>query len=560
MRITQAYRSGARPFSGGRIRRYDRPPVEYPVETFTAAERAQLSAHCSNLDRPVFALVGLPETLKGALFARYSRYPGTLRRLLLDEFSSDLAQAGDDGLASDGGPTRAEQLYERIFLGYGDDSVAQLGGAHIACEWASNILTKIVQRPRLAAYLEQSTRYIAYDAPVPGIEPSGPGYRYYRDPELGPAYTAAMDELFATYAAAIPTVSAWAESEYPRANGDPEAAHRRAIRAKALDLLRGLLPAASLSHMGIYASGQTYEQLILHLLAHPLPEARTYGAMILNEVKAVMPSFMARVERPDRGGEWIGYLEARAAAGERWAQRMDLTGGTNDPEGGPSVALVHVDGSEEDLLCALLFESTATTEKQARDAVRALSDAERAEMLSDLVGERSNRRYRPGRGFEALRYRFEIVADYGAFRDLQRHRMLTVQWQALTPDLGAGVPEQVQLAGAGEAYRHALEVSQLEYERLSDAGLRSAAPYALCLGYRMRFVLDLNAREAMQLIELRSGREGHPSYRAVAHEMHAQIAAVHPAVAGAMRHVDTKTEPRLERILAEMRTQARADA
>jgi hypothetical protein len=179
-------------------------------------------------------------------------------------------------------------------------------------------------------------------------------------------------------------------------------------------------------------------------------------------------------------------------------------------------------------------------------------------MLADLVGERANRRHRPGRGFEALRYRFEIVADYGAFRDLQRHRMLTVQWQALTPDLGADVPEQVQLAGAGEPYRRALEVSRREYERLSDAGLSGAASYALCLGYRMRFVLDLNAREAMQLIELRSGREGHPSYRAVAHEMHAQIAAVHPAVAGAMRHVDVETEPRLERILSEMRTQTRS--
>jgi hypothetical protein len=175
-----------------------------------------------------------------------------------------------------------------------------------------------------------------------------------------------------------------------------------------------------------------------------------------------------------------------------------------------------------------------------------------------LVGERENRRHRPGRGFEALRYRFEIVSDYGAFRDLQRHRMLTVQWQSLTPDLGAGVPEQVELAGCGDDYRRALEISRYEYERLAGTGLRTAAPYALCLGYRIRYILDMNAREAMQLIELRSGREGHPSYRAVAHEMHSQIAAVHPAVAGAMTHVDRDTEPRLERILSEMRTHTRA--
>jgi thymidylate synthase ThyX len=157
-----------------------------------------------------------------------------------------------------------------------------------------------------------------------------------------------------------------------------------------------------------------------------------------------------------------------------------------------------------------------------------------------------------------LRYRFEIVSDYGAFRDLQRHRMLTVQWQSLTPDLGAGIPEQVELAGCGDDYRRALEISAGEYERLVSAGFDRAAPYALCLGYRIRYILDLNAREAMQLIELRSGREGHPSYRAVAHEMHSQIAGVHPTVAAAMTHVDHEAEPRLERILSEMRTHTRA--
>ncbi|HYZ80821.1 MAG TPA: FAD-dependent thymidylate synthase [Solirubrobacteraceae bacterium] len=532
--------------------------MDYPVESFTEDERALLSAHCTNLDRPVFALVNLPETLKGALFARYSRYPGTLRRLLLDEFAQDLPGPGA-AVDREGGASRAAQLYERIFLGYGDDSVAQLGGAHIACEWVSNVLTKILQRPRLAAYLEQSTRYIAYDAPMPGSPAGRPTYRYYRDAELGPAYERAMDELFATYSAALPQVLAWAEAEFPRSDADAPAAHARALKAKALDLLRGLLPAASLSHMGIFASGQTYEQLILHLLAHPLPEARNYGEMILQELQAVMPSFVARVSRPDRGGEWIAYLQSRAQAGARWARRLHLDE-ESDAANGPSVRLTHVDGDEDDLLVALLYESSATSEEAIRRSVEALSEAERATLLGDLVGERINRRHRPGRGFEALRYRFEIVADYGAFRDLQRHRMLTVQWQALTPDLGAGVPEQVDAAGVGDAFRRALEVSRSEYERLNGAGLASAAPYALCLGYRLRFVLDLNAREAMQLIELRSGREGHPSYRAVAHEMHAQIAAVHPAVAGAMTHVDTDTEPRLERILSEMRSHTRAQA
>ncbi len=431
--------------------------------------------------------------------------------------------------------------------------MAQLGGGHIACEWVSNVLTKILQRPRLGAYLEQSTRYIAYDAPMP--EPPG-GYRYYRDPELGPKYVDTMNELFRIYSRSLPRVVAWAEREFPRQGDEAGPAHARAIKAKALDLLRGLLPASSLSHMGIFATGQTYEQLILHLMAHPLPEARAYGEMILDEVKAVMPSFVSRVERPERGGEWVRYLEARTRAGERWSDRLGL-GESTDLDAGPSVKLLRVEGDEDDLLTALLFESSHVPEDSIRDVVIGLGGEEREELLSALVGQRSNRRHRPGRGFESLRYRFEIVADYGAFRDLQRHRMLTVQWQSLTPDLGAGVPQQVDLAGCGDDYRHALEISASEYERLRDQGLPTAAPYALCLGYRIRFILDLNAREAMQLIELRSGREGHPSYRAVAHEMHAQIASVHPAVAAAMRHVDREAEPRLERILSEMRSHAR---
>src|SRR5690348_12247425 len=277
----------------------------------------------------------MPETVKGALFARYSRYQGTLRRLFLDEFAADLPEQSPAWDGSEG--ERAAQLYERIFVGYGDDSVAQLGGAHVACEWVSNVLTKILQRPRLGAYLEQSTRYIAYDAPMPG---SPGGYRYYRDPELGPQYEHAMDGLFSIYSQALPRVIAWAETEFPRTDGEAPAAHARAIKAKALDLLRGLLPASSLSHMGIFATGQTYEQLVLHLLAHPLPEAQDYGRMILTELQAVMPSFVSRVERPDRGGEWISYLESRAQAGSRWAERLGLESDADRVRSGPSVRLL----------------------------------------------------------------------------------------------------------------------------------------------------------------------------------------------------------------------------
>jgi thymidylate synthase ThyX len=546
--------------------------VQYPIDDLTPSESARVAPHVTHPTRPVFGLVNLPETVKGALFARYSRYPGTLRRLFLDEFADSLPE-GPRAAYDNSEGRRASELYDRIFLGFGDDSVAQLGGLHIAAEWCSNVLTKLLQRPRIGAYLEQSTRYIAYDTPVTAdawlsedgsgpsdADPAG-GYRYYRDPELGPEYAAAMDEVFRIYSDLLPRVTAWCAETYPAPEGTPPAAHARATKAKALDLIRGLLPASTLSHVGIYASGQTYEQLILHLLAHPLPEARRYGRWILDAVQAVTPSFVTRVERPDRGGRWIEYLQERESAADRWAARLGLdqasaTARAAD-EAHSSVRLVHVDGDEDDLLAGLLYESTAVGEQAARRAVQGLSSDERGKLLADLVGERENRRHRPGRGLERLRYRFEIVSDYGAFRDLQRHRMLTVQWQALTPELGAEVPGEVEQAGGGDDYRRALERSAEAWARLRDAGRPKQAAYAVSLGYRIRYTMDLNARAAMQLIELRSGREGHPSYRAVAHEMHRLIGEAHPAVGAAMRHVDGSVEPRLERILSEMRQEAR---
>ena len=367
---------------------------------------------------------------------------------------------------------RAAKLYERVFLGYGDDSIAQVGGAHIACEWVSNVLTKVLQRGRLAAYLEQSTRYIPYDKPFP--ENAGGGFRYYRDDELGPEFSAAMDELFSIYSRSLEQVESWAAERWPRGD-EPEGAWRRSIRAKALDLLRGLLPASTLSHVGIYATGQAYEQLMLRLMASPLPEAREIGGMILRELQLVMPSFVSRVDRPDRGGEWVEYLQQRRAATEEWVSRLglDRRGGGEDA---PAVELIHVDGTEEDLLASCLFEAASAPETEIRARVDVLDRSERAELLGALIGERANRRHRPGRGFEALRYRFEIISDYGAFRDLQRHRMLTCQWQRLGPDLGAGVPEEVREAGAGDEFERALEVSRTRVRAARGSRPRRAPP------------------------------------------------------------------------------------
>jgi thymidylate synthase ThyX len=525
--------------------------MDYPGEEFSTEEMRLVEPHFTNLDLPVFCVVDLPEVVKGALFARYSRYAGTLRRLFLEEFAEDgvEARSGDRGTGSE----RAERLYERVFIEFGDDSVAQVGGAHLACEWVSNVVTKVLERGRLAAYLEQSTRYIAYDRKLPSGR-----YRYYWDERLGEPYARAMEGIFSLYSEGLDRLRGWAAGQFPRRD-EPEQVWRRSIEAKALDAMRGLLPASSLSHVGIYATGQAYEQLLMRLAASPLPEARDVGDMALVELRKVIPSFVKRVAMPDRGGAWIDYLRdlrARAVAG---AERFGLGDRPRGEES--SVRLLKVDGTEEDLLAACLYETSGLPEDELRAAIGTMSLEDRmASMLDYAVGQRRNRRHKPGRGFEAIRYRFEIVSDYGGFRDLQRHRMLTCQWQRLGCELGAEVPEEVEEAGFGDRYREGLEISHGEWERLGAEGLVEESSYAASLAYRIRYVLDMNAREAMHLIELRSGREGHPAYRAVALEMLDQIAEVHPTVGHIMSFADREVEPRLERLQGELRRHRKMQA
>src|SRR6188508_1663988 len=284
----------------------------YAPERFTEDEAATLRPYFTNLDQPVFALINLPEVVKGALFARYSRSDKSLRRLFLDEFVGDLDLTGDLTVDATVGLKRAEDLYERVFFEYGDDSVAQLGGVHLACEQASNLLTKILEWGRLMSYLEQSTRYIAYDSRLGGR------YRFHRDPAVlagpfGARYVGDMDRMFDAYSAAVNTVTNHVRDTIPRNPDDSEFVYRQATRAKALDATRGMLPAASLSNVGIYGTGQAFEALLLRLRTHPLPEARAYGELMLEELRKVIPSFLRRVDLPERGGRWGDYLATTRA-------------------------------------------------------------------------------------------------------------------------------------------------------------------------------------------------------------------------------------------------------
>src|SRR5665213_1257213 len=431
----------------------------YAVESFSAEEADILRRYVTNLDQPVFALVNLPEVVKGALFARYSRSHKSLRRLFLDEFVGELDISGDASVDATVGLKRAEEVYEKVFFEYGDDSVAQLGGVHLACEQASNVLTKVLEWGRLMAYLEQSTRYIVYDSRL------GSGhYRYYRDPDvldspLGARYVGDMDRMFDSYAKLLPELQTWLARRYPRQPNDSDFVHRQSIRATALVTL----------------------------------------------------------------DDW-------------------------DPEG------------EDKVIAAICYPHMAISESDALRRVRALGSDDKRAIIRAYVGERTNRRHRPGRAFERTDYRFDVVSDYGAFRDLQRHRMLTIEWQPLGTTLGYDVPEVVDGAGLTDRYVTSLERSR-ELAEVLDGPFPVESVYAVALAYRIRYSMQMNAREAMHLLELRSGPQGHPSYRWVAQEMHRQIAerAGHRLLAEAMSHVDYGAE-NLERLKAERRAEQRRNS
>lgn len=526
----------------------------YIPEVFTEEEAAILRPYFSNLDGPVFALVNLPEVVKGALFARYSRSPKSLRRLFLDEFVQDLDVSGDRSVDASVGLDKAERLYDKVFLEYGDDSVAQLGAVHLACEQASNLLTKILEWGRLMSYLEQSTRYISYDARLGGR------YRYFRDPEIlngpfGTRYVGDMDRLFDSYSGLVSQVTEHIRATTPRSIKDSDFVFHQATRAKGLDAVRGVLPAAALSNVGIFGSGQGYEALLLRMRANPLPEARHYADLMITELRKVIPSFLKRVDLADRGGRWSDYLAARHDA---TMTNVDDLFGAMEPEVSDEVVLTDFDpDGENKVLAALCYPHSHLPESQLLAHVAKLSATQKMELFESYVGTRENRRHKPGRAFERTGYRFDVLGDYGAFRDLQRHRMLTIEWQRLTPDHGFVMPELVDAAGCGPMFTDAMDRSRELYEALRPEYPEQAA-YAISMAYRLRYVMQFNAREAMHMLELRTAPQGHPSYRRVALEMYRQIGEVagHRALAAAMTHI-TSEAPDLERLDSERRAEER---
>lgn len=504
-----------------------------------ASERAQLERYFTNLDRPVFALRNLPEVVKGALFSRYSRTERSLRRVLLDEFlrspDLELAASAEDGAPATG---RAEDFYERVLVGYGDDSVAELAGAHLAVEQISTLAAKALEDSRIGiSPLEKSTRYVRFDR----RDDEG-RFLYHRGPKLShPAYEAGMDRLFTTYSDLVVPLTEAVRERHPMLPDEAERGWRAATRAKALDLLRGLLPAATLTNVGLYGNGRAFEYLLTKLTASELPECAELAETMHRELSEVIPAFVRRARDQRYGApaaDRLRRIRERTAA---------LAPAPSREPAGTSVRLTeHDPDAERKVVAAALFPHGA--------ALDAVPDVPVEAVMEALLGDRQNRRQKAPRALEHATYAFEIVANFGAYRDLHRHRMLTQDRQHLGSWLGYDVPEELDGYGIRDRFVAALEDAGAVHRALAADLGDALAQYAVPLAYRVRWYFRVSLREIYHLCELRTTPQGHPDYRFLAQEMFRRVAEVHPALAAPARFVDLSAGDELERRASERRT------
>ncbi|HJQ08135.1 MAG TPA: FAD-dependent thymidylate synthase [Candidatus Saccharimonadales bacterium] len=501
----------------------------------------QFLAECvTDIEGDVYAFTDkLSAVTIAAAMARLSRRGDDMRITILDEFA---ASAGKD-----------EKLLQRVITAYGDDSVQQLVGQHVVFEGASNLLTKKLEWGRLAAYLEQSTRYIYFDQK----DASG-NYKYYTPDYLDPAvrtqYRAHMDRIFELYSAMVHTLTSHIAETSETPKEERDAAWRGAVRAQACDAMRPVLPVATKSTVGLYASGQALESLIMHLLSDELPEARQTGEKLLKEARKVVPTFLERADKPERGGAAIAYhANTYQAVRDVAEQYLPPNHGSETTP----VQLVDVwPRNEMDVVADMLYEHSSLPLKELQQQVQAWPYGRKLDVFEAYIGERLNRRHRPGRALEKIHYSWDLVCDYGIFRDLQRHRMVDdLEWQALTPRYGYDVPKLVEEAGLEDEFETCFGLSLELYSLLQQTGYHLEAQYATLLGHRMRWKVTYNAREAFHLHELRTSPQGHPGYRKLVQQMHEKLCEVHPLLGEAMKFVNQGENPELSRLAAERYTQ-----
>lgn len=551
-------------------------------ESLTPAEADLIAPYFTNADRSVVALVNLPEVVKGALFSRYSRSSKGVRRLFLDEFfgrpelatdqvpSSSLSSGADEARA------RAEAFYTRVLSDYGDDSVGELGGAHIAFQEVSQIAAKTIQDHRIGlAFLEKSSRYVPFDDKVNGQ------YRYYRDHSLfashyGAQVIAHLDGLFDAYSAMLPRMITYLEHAHPvdeiefenaltgeiqkfgRITDDEfrksaAFAYRSAVQAQACDLLRCFLPMATLTNVGVWGNGRALEYLLLNLFADPFAENRWLAHAGAQELGRVIGPFIKRAN-DEKGKHQQAYLRTQQATAQQLAHKyMPLADAPSSPS--DRATLVHYDADAVDAVVgAILFGASDAAKCRVVARVHELSEAEKTEIVRSYIGTRGNRRHKPGRAFEHARYEFDLLINIGEYRDLQRHRLLTPDRQAFTTVHGYYTNAQIRaVPEIRAAYEQNMARADKLYREMADE-FPNQVQYLVPYGYRVRYNIEINLRELYHWCELRTTEQGHPDYRLTSQQMYYAVRNVHPLLVEGMTFVNLNPNPPMSRLRAEMRS------
>jgi thymidylate synthase ThyX len=495
------------------------------AESFTREEVALLAPYVTNVDQPIYALKNLPEEVVAVLFAYYSRSRESLRRNLLkliQEQDIDLEARLDSSPLAEAELTaakeKARQFHEKWVVGYGHASVAEHAVVHLAIEDVSIIATKIIEDTRLASFTEKSTRYVLFD-----------GERFFRVPRLmrsphAALYEEAVRSSLNTYVVLVPKLVECIKARVPRRASQTERAYETACRAKAYDLLRYLLPASTLTNLGLTINARALEHLLTKLLSHPLEEARDIGTAMKIEAERVVPTLL-------KYADYNPYIAETDQAMRQLAEELFAEGDSLET---PAVSLVRFPaGAEEQLAAAILYGYAGASWLQVLDRVGKLGAEGRERIIEEYLRRRGPHD-QPLRALEHLYYTFDIVLDYGAFRDIQRHRMATQTRQQLSTRYGYSIPDDIVAYGLGDAFHACMGRAADAYNRLAEE-YPLEAQYVLPLAYRIRALFTWNLREVFHFIQLRSAKQGHFSYRCIAQQVYAEIERVHPAVARYIR-------------------------
>jgi thymidylate synthase ThyX len=528
-------------------------------DNFTDEEISILKSHFSNSDRAVFAITTPRQVDRGALMSRYSRTDKTMRRIFLNEFANN--------------SKRGEEFYQKILLEYGDDSVAELGEAQIAVEWISNIAAKKIEDHRIGlSYLEKSSRYVAYDRKV------NSQYKYHREEKVmaspyADQYIQTCDYAFDTYSKNIQPMQKFIKEIKPiedflffdslskqevlygnlNSSTDIESARRvyeSTIKAKTLDVLRSILPASTLTNLGITGNGRAFEYLLSTMFASDLAEIKLLADYLYAELDTIIPAFIKRAN--DKYGQSLQRYIIDTKKAISVIVQQSLTGIEIDSSPQNVKLLNYEDNFEAEVkvASAILYDSAVghSLEKIIH-YIKSAPEHERHKVIQTFTKFRNNRRQRPGRAFEMTQYTFELFTNFGMFRDLHRHRILTMERQLLSTKHGYDIPPEIYGLDILKDFKDCMYKSHEIYEMIVKK-MPEEAQYVVNFAYKYPYFMQINLREACHMIELRTIPQGHPDYRIVCQEMFRQIKEVHPILASGIKFVDLNTYE-LERFGAE---------